>query len=172
MITCQKCGKRPATTHIMQSINGETQELALCQVCAAELGYQGLTGLSVNDLFSSIFGDMSSPALGKTKSKEARCSGCGASFSEIARSGKVGCAECYATFYQRLLPNLERIHGKVQHVGKLPTAAGPTIKAKREMEDLKSQLQQAIDQQNFEQAAILRDRLKDLSDSDSSSAQQ
>lgn len=164
MITCQKCGKRPATTHIMRTVNGETMELALCQSCAAKLGYQSLAGLSVNDLFGSIFAEPHGKV--KARTRETRCPGCGCSFSEISQTGKVGCAECYTTFYDRLLPNLERIHGRVQHVGKLPTAAGPAIKAKREMEELKRRLDEAVKNQDFEQAAVLRDQLKALSASD------
>lgn len=159
MVTCQKCGKRPATTHIMQTIGGNTVELNLCQTCAAKLGYSGLSGFSVNELFGSLFGEGVQP---KSKTPQVRCPSCGCTFQEISRTGKVGCAKCYEVFYNRLLPNLERIHGKVQHVGKLPAEADTALKAKREEEELQRKLREAVEKQDFEQAAVLRDRLKEL----------
>ena len=158
MITCQRCGKHPATTYFTQTINGKTTQLALCPACIAELGYTSLSGMNLGHLFGSILGD-SFPA---AEREQKRCPGCGCSFSEIARTGKAGCAECYTTFYDRLLPNLERIHGKVKHEGKLSSSAAPRERAEREIRALKSKLAQAIEKQEFEEAARLRDQIAEL----------
>ncbi len=159
MITCQRCGKHPATTYFTQTVNGKTTQLALCPACVAELGYSSLSGMNLGQLFGSILGEpFSSVAVKEQK----RCPGCGCSFGEIARTGKAGCAECYTTFYDRLLPNLERIHGKVKHEGKLSASAPPRRHEQRELEELKKRLKEAIETQEFEQAAELRDRIAEL----------
>lgn len=159
MITCQRCGKHPATTYLTQTINGKTTQLALCPACVAELGYSSLSGMNLGHLFGSILGDAFSPG---PVQEQKRCSGCGSSFQEIARTGKAGCAECYTTFYDRLLPNLERIHGKVRHEGKLSSSAAPRERTEREIKQLKRQLAQAIEKQEFEEAAKLRDQIAAL----------
>lgn len=159
MITCQRCGKHPATTYFTQTVNGKTTQLALCPACVAELDYSSLSGMNLGHLFGSILGDAFSPGPAQ---EQKRCSGCGCSFQEIARTGKAGCAECYTTFYDRLLPNLERIHGKVRHEGKLSSSAAPRERTEREIKQLKRQLAQAIEKQEFEEAAKLRDQIAAL----------
>ena len=115
--------------------------------------------MNLGHLFGSILGDAFSPGPAQ---EQKRCSGCGCSFQEIARTGKAGCAECYTTFYDRLLPNLERIHGKVRHEGKLSSSAAPRERTEREIKQLKRQLAQAIEKQEFEEAAKLRDQIAAL----------
>ena len=115
---CESCGKNPVTTHVKTIINGELTEYSLCAECAQKLGYGNLlTGLGRN--FSSLLGGF----FGETEPDSTdtmRCKGCGSSFDDIARSGKVGCAECYHTFYHRLIPLIQRIHGNTKHRGKIP----------------------------------------------------
>lgn len=159
MITCQRCGKHPATAYFTQTVNGKTTQLALCPACVAELGYSSLSGMNLGHLFGSILGN-AFPTVSETDQK--RCPGCGCSFQEIARTGKVGCADCYTTFYDRLLPNLERIHGKVKHEGKLSSTAAPRERTEYEIKQLKRQLSQAIEKQEFEEAARLRDQIAEL----------
>ena len=159
MITCQRCGKRPATTTFTQTVNGQTTQLALCPDCVAELGYSSLTGLDLSQLFGTLLGG-GFPHVAPRDTK--RCEGCGCSFEEITRTGKVGCAQCYTTFYDWLLPNLERIHGKVKHEGKLSATAAPRERTVREIQSLKRKLTQAVEQQAFEEAAKLRDQIAAL----------
>lgn len=83
-------------------------------------------------------------------------------FQEIAHTGKAGCPACYTTFYDRLLPSIQRIHGKAQHVGKISPRAGETVKRERELTDLKKQLADAIASQQYEECAKLRDRIQEL----------
>lgn len=165
---CQNCSKREATTHIKRIVNGEATESHLCSECAHSLGYDGIFGsfdLGLPDFFSSFFGD--SPfALSAAKAK--RCEKCGSSFDEIVRTGSVGCADCYDKFYDELLASIQRIHGKTQHVGKVPPVIKETeqeAKPKTKDETIaekKKQLERAVETQNFEQAAILRDEIKAL----------
>ena len=136
---CQNCGKNLATTHMKKTINGETTELHLCAACAAKQGlntvWNGL-GLDLGNFWGSLFAE---PAV-REQADAVRCECCGSTFADIARSGRAGCPCCYTTFYDRLLPSIQRIHGKAQHVGKISPRAGETVKRERELTDLKKQL--------------------------------
>ncbi|MPM95797.1 Protein-arginine kinase activator protein [bioreactor metagenome] len=95
-----------------------------------------------------------------------RCPMCGASFQEIVKSGKIGCAECYDKFYDLLLPSVQRIHGKTAHSGKIAANNEIEIKKENVLEELKAKLAQAIEEQNFEYAAELRDKIKEMESGD------
>jgi protein arginine kinase activator len=78
-------------------------------------------------------------------------------------NGKLGCADCYKTFYDKLLPSLQRIHGKTRHEGKNPTIIRTEVNTvENQMENLENELKTAISEQNFEKAAELRDRINEL----------
>lgn len=157
---CDSCGKNPATTHLKTIINGELTEYSLCAECAQKLGYGNLlTGLGRNfgSLLGGFFGDMD-----PVEEDTVRCKCCGSSFDDIARSGKVGCAECYRTFYDRLIPLIQRIHGDTKHHGKVPGGSLPQPKPQGELSLMRRELREAIDCENFEQAAALRDRIREL----------
>ena len=155
---CQRCGKNPATTHIRTSINGVQQEAMLCSECAAKEEWSGLSSLFTGGLLGSLLkNDLS----GTTAAGAVRCTRCGISFEEIARSGKVGCADCYKQFRDKLTPTVERLHGKADHVGKTPRRQ-PVQKQKSQLEQLKEQLANAVEAQEFELAAQLRDRIREM----------
>lgn len=155
---CQQCGLHPATTHIRTSINGVQQEQMLCSECAAKQGYHGLSSLFTGGLLGSLLkNDLS----GTTAEGAIRCTRCGISFEEIARSGKVGCADCYKQFREKLTPTVERLHGKADHLGKVPNHK-PAEPQKSKLEELKEQLAKAIEAQEFEQAAVLRDAIREM----------
>lgn len=161
---CENCSGREATTHIKKVENGRATQLNLCSECARNLGYGDLFGdfgFSLRDLFSNIFGD-SMPML---SDKSERCEKCGSSFNDIVKSGYVGCSECYRKFYEKLLPSVQRIHGKALHSGKIPVNIAETDeKPSKEMliERLSKQMEDAVMCQNFEEAAALRDKINSL----------
>lgn len=165
---CQMCGQHPATTHIKTIVNGKLTQAHLCADCAKKQGYGNLFadwGSGFGSLLSGFMGS-AAPARQVT-----RCPGCGASFEDITRSGKIGCAQCYHTFRGQLLPIIQRIHGTAQHKGKVPgssalrvTDTNNKIVAVEEtpLEEKKRLLKQAIEVQDFERAAVLRDEIKEL----------
>lgn len=156
---CQKCGVRTATTHIHTSINGVQQEQMLCSECAAKEGFQGLSSLFTGGLLGSLLkNDLS----GTTAAGAVRCTRCGISFEEIARSGKVGCADCYKQFHDKLAPTVEKLHGKAGHLGKVPSHAKERHPQKPQIDQLKEDLARAVEAQEFERAAELRDQIKEL----------
>ncbi len=161
---CQNCGKNEATTHIKRVVNGETAESHLCVSCAEHLGYGDMFsgfGFNLDGFFGGLLGEsLSLPVAGR----EEKCPKCGYTFSDIAKSGRIGCADCYRKFYDKLLPSLQRIHGKIKHTGKqamvpIDVKSEPKINPVAKM---KEDLQKAIEEQNFEQAAVLRDRIKEM----------
>lgn len=157
---CEKCGKNHATTHIRSVVNGVVHEKNLCGYCAAKEGYNDITHNSLGEMLASMLGDalVSGP-----KSAQLSCPCCGATFSNIAETGKVGCSECYKTFYEQLLPYLKRVHGSTRHVGKIPNRAPLMVKPKEEtVETLRSRLNELVLQEKFEEAAVVRDKIKEL----------
>lgn len=165
-MVCQNCGKAQATTHIKRVVNGDTTEHHLCAHCAGDLGYtdmfSGFAPLSLSDFFSDLLGDVGRKPIG---TKVIRCPKCGNSFNDIVRDSQIGCAECYRTFFDKLAPSLERIHGRATHSGKKIEVVReernePT--KEDQIERLKLKLKEAVEKQEFEQAAKLRDEIKGL----------
>lgn len=164
---CQACGKNTATTHVKATVNGKLTEHYLCDSCAAQQGYGSLFGgwNGFDSLLSGLMG-ASAPAR-----QVHRCPSCGASFEEIAASGKIGCANCYRAFRSQLLPLVQRVHGTARHKGKVPGGSALRVAdapkqlvavEAGQIEEKKRLLQRAIEAQDFEQAAVLRDEIKEL----------
>ncbi|WP_099156822.1 UvrB/UvrC motif-containing protein [Virgibacillus ndiopensis] len=167
---CQECQKRPATLHFTQVMNGTKKEVHVCEVCAKEKGYMTYPeeGYSLHNLLTDLFNFESAP-LGNTSGdtfmppKELQCPQCEMTFTEFKRVGKFGCATCYHTFSNRLDPIFRRVHsGNTKHHGKLPKRKGGDLHAKKQMESLKTELKHLIENEAFEEAATVRDKIKDL----------
>ncbi|MEW6725189.1 MAG: UvrB/UvrC motif-containing protein [Bacillota bacterium] len=158
---CQECRKRPATLHYTKIINGQKTELHLCQECAEE--HKDL--MEASFAFPNFVAGLMNPGfLGKQLpgSGDVRCPTCGLTYQQFASSGRLGCGECYQHFDERMEPLLRRIHGNTVHSGKVPARAGGAVRVKKELNSLKSELQKAVAREDFERAAELRDRIKDL----------
>lgn len=148
---CQHCNKNEANMHMKRIINGRAAEVHLCSDCARSLGYgEAFSGFG----FSDFLGDFL--LKGEHSSNAARCPLCNKSFEEIATDGKMGCAECYTAFYDKLLPSLQRIHGKGTHMGKKPNGNNSSH---NKLEMLKDQLENAVREQDFESAVKIRDEI-------------
>ncbi len=156
---CEKCGKNTATTHIKTVINGKVTEMSLCGYCSAKEGYTDFHKGSLSALLSSM---LATGVQNAGKIQSGRCSFCGATFAQIAESGKVGCANCYKDFKNELLPYFKRIHGSVQHSGKNPISVKlATTSAKPTIQELKIRLAELVALEKFEEAAVLRDKIKE-----------
>lgn len=172
---CQHCNQNEATTHIKKNINGQHQEMHLCSHCAKELGVMDEFRMpSMNDLFGDSFlGNFLGAGVAAMNSLAGveRCQTCGSSFNDIVKGGHIGCSNCYEKFGDRLEPSIRKIHGKTKHIGKF-VSYEETEKAQdnnsktdtNQIETLKEQLKTAIQEQRFEDAAVLRDKIKDLTE--------
>lgn len=166
---CQHCNKNEATTHVKTMINGEYTEYWLCPECAHELGYDNMFPDFHTD-FGGLLSSFFSNAL-PARSGAARCKSCGSTLNDIKRTGKVGCADCYDTFFSELMPTIRSVHGNTEHKGKRPGAIEYTVsddssdkkpEEKDKIASLKAELKKAIEDENFERAAQLRDEIKGL----------
>ena len=157
---CQNCNKNEANMHMKRIINGRAAEVHLCSDCARSLGYgeafSGF-GLGLGELFGELLGKGEGSA-----NTSLHCHGCGKTFDEIVSDGKMGCAECYGVFYDKLLPSLRRIHGKATHVGTKPVK-NESVSYDSQIAELKQKLAVAVDEQNFELAAQIRDEINEIS---------
>lgn len=160
---CQNCKKQKATTFIKRNINGQVSEIALCSDCARKLNAAQLP-FNFGSLFGGLLLDLDSPAVANAAIET--CPVCGSTFADIANSGKVGCTECYEIFEDKLLPTIRRMHAGTTHKGKSPGSCSIKIPVGDSKTDrisaLKSELSKAIETQNFERAAELRDQINEL----------
>lgn len=169
---CTHCQKREANTHIRRIINGKKEEMYLCEECAKELGVMEdfeFEPFTMDSFFGNLLGAGVS-ALNSLAGVD-RCSHCGSSFNDIINSGKVGCANCYTYFEDKLEPSIEKIHGRTKHVGKFVTYTEDVNEKteskvnkpeKTELQKLKEDLKQAVKEQRFEDAAVIRDKINAL----------
>lgn len=166
---CSECKKRPANLYFTQIINGKKREIHVCEVCAKQKGYMayGEESYSLHDLLKGLF-DFNSPQIGMQseqlfKQEEVHCPKCNLSFRDFQRIGKFGCAQCYNTFVAKLDSIFRRVHsGNTVHNGKIPKRKGGILHQKKELEEYRKELQYLIEREEFEQAAIVRDKIKRL----------
>jgi protein arginine kinase activator len=157
---CDVCGKNPATVHLTEIVDNAMNELHLCEECARKKSQDMEQNFGLGDLLGGMVDINKSekdPEAAKTK-----CPHCGLTYADFKKIGRLGCSECYIAFKKYLAPLLKRIHGSSQHVGKTPTKFAKGLKKKIDIQDLRSKLQRAVDQEQFEEAARLRDQIKEL----------
>lgn len=172
---CDICHKNDATIHITEIINDEAKELHVCQQCAEVESIKMQQSFGIADLLSGL---VDFPSLIE-KEQVLECHSCGMTYSDFRKLGKLGCGDCYTAFRKALLPLLKNIHGSIHHVGKEPIKmvsigeekgllAGrqgrkiEVVTKKDRIAELKEKLQKAIQTEEYEQAAALRDRIRAL----------
>lgn len=162
---CERCKERQATVHFTKIVSGQKTEYHLCEQCAKEKGdffTQAAHAFNFNNLLSGLLNMESSPGYTTPTQTVARCDVCGMTYQQFTQVGRFGCPHCYDSFAQRLDPLLRRIQSNTRHSGKVPLRAGEQVKSRRHLDQLRKQLQQAVAQEQFEQAAQLRDQIKSL----------
>ena len=157
---CEQCGQKPAVVHVTKVHNGQKVEMHLCQECAQQSGeFSG--GFDFQNILASLFQQphvwSSSPP-----TQTRKCPVCGSTVQDIQKRSQMGCSRCYQEFDKEVNTLLRRIHGTTTHSGKVPAASHGRIRLERQMDELKGKLQQAIAEEKYEQAAELRDAIRDL----------
>jgi len=160
---CDICGKNPATVHLTEIIDEKMNELHLCEECARAKSAAMEQQFGLSDLLAGM-ADFGKPSDKEEEAIVVKCPSCGLSYADFKKIGRLGCGECYNVFRKYLAPLLKRIHGSNQHIGKGPTQAKTTSirvsKKKLSLQEYKEQLQDAIQREAFEEAALLRDKIK------------
>lgn len=159
---CDVCKKNPATVHLTEIIDEQMNELHLCEDCARHKSAAMEQQFGLSDLLAGM-ADFEKP----DKDEEniaAKCPNCNLTYADFKKIGRLGCGECYNAFRKYLAPLLKRIHGSNQHVGKSPLLKEKTIsrpgRKKTDLDGLKAEMQKAIQREDFEEAARLRDQVR------------
>jgi protein arginine kinase activator len=158
---CEDCNKNKATINFTQIINNKKTVLNLCRTCAEKRGFSEIaTGATqsfgVGNLVSKIADEY------EEESNTLTCGKCGLTYLDFKQSGRLGCGTCYAVFGKRLDDLLRKIHGASSHIGKIPRNVAPDISQNRQVETLRRDIKQAIEREDFETAARLRDQIKKM----------
>jgi protein arginine kinase activator len=166
---CQDCNNKEANIHLTQIVNNEKVVLNLCKDCAEKRGFHSpfeQMPFPLAEIVSGMVGPTKTKKKGKKSTEDkpdVKCPSCGLTFSEFGHVGRLGCADCYDAFRSELTNLLRRIHGSAEHRGAVAESPTEDLKEFREDKRLRDELQKAIEDEDFEMAAELRDRLRELS---------
>lgn len=157
---CDICGKNPATVHLTEIIDDQMSELHLCEECAHQKSLQMEQQFGLSDLLAGLV-EFEKPVK-DIASVGVKCANCGFTYADFKKIGRLGCGECYNAFRKYLGTLLKKIHGSNQHIGKSPLKVTKVLKKKIDLQELRRRLQQAIEMEAFEEAAKIRDQIKEL----------
>ena len=173
---CQKCHENEATIHVQKIEDGKVKSLHLCESCAAQhsMDAADLHGFNLAEVLFDIAGKVAD-AVKSESSDEAEsvsepvCPNCGWSLQKFRKTGYLGCPECYNVFDSQISGMLKNIHRGDHHTGKIPISTGNDRKhgrqsalLKREVERLRKELEEKVRREEYEDAAMLRDRIQEL----------
>jgi len=148
--------------HLTDVSNGVKKEVHLCDACAKKQGvtiksYMHKASSEAPVFPSHLIDDEVADA--PTEVQGEHCAVCGTSYRQFRSSGKFGCPKCYESFGGKLGDLLEKIHARGQHEGKVPARASDQIERERELRSLRADLEEAVNEEAYERAAELRDRI-------------
>jgi protein arginine kinase activator len=153
---CQICGKRDATWHITDIVKGESRELHLCDDCATEKA----KGKSSMTKFLAELVESSAKQIAQMS--KLVCPRCGMTYLDFQTQQRLGCPNDYEAFHGPMNELLEKTHGETRHLGKVPVGADGRPAHQAELRRLRQALRRAVEQEHYEQAALLRDRIRQM----------
>lgn len=157
---CDQCGEREAVIHLTTIENNEMSTRHLCETCAAEKGLEPGTG-TANVPLTDFLAQMGKSGSGTARETEVACTFCGLRLDRFKKTGRLGCSHCYVSFEPHLRNLLRRLHGGTQHVGKVYLPPDPSQADREErLAGLKRRLDRAVENEDFETAAQLRDQIR------------
>lgn len=160
---CENCNKRTATVHVTKILNDKKTELHLCEQCAKQSeGMPFDTSFTINNFLTGLLDSIQDSPIKVDYIKATKCDQCGMTYGKFKQLGRLGCAQCYNAFREKLFPLIKRVQGSEVHTGKVPKRAGGSIRLKKEIKRLKSELEDAIRKEEFERAAVLRDQIRQM----------
>ncbi|AYD39224.1 excinuclease [Clostridium fermenticellae] len=167
---CDFCKKNEATVHITRVINGVKQEFNLCEKCAHENTEFNFvpqvdffsSPFTFQNVLSGMMDYISNSNNATQRNFNVTCSKCNLNFEEFKRTGLLGCSDCYKNFGSTLIPVIKRVQGNLEHTGKIPKRIGNNIICRKKIEQLKHELQKCIENEEYEEAAKIRDEIKEI----------
>lgn len=158
---CQSCGEEEAVIHLTQIVDNAMKTLHLCERCAAEKGLETSTvpeNFPLTDFLAKMGPESRSTA---EETSTHACSFCGLTFAQFKETGRLGCPHCWSTYESHLRGLLRRIHGGSQHLGKVYLSPDPSVSEReKRLEALRRKLHRAVELEDFERAAELRDEIR------------
>lgn len=156
---CQRCKKHSATVHLTEIVKSEKREKHLCEKCAAEEGVTMKQHVPLHELLASFLVSQA----GAQEMASLTCPDCGMTFVEYRNHGLLGCPKDYDVFEAALMPMIQHAHeGGTEHVGKVPNNRGSGDSRQTELTRLRRELNVAVQREDYEKAAELRDRIHAL----------
>lgn len=166
--SCDRCGAESAVVHLTQIVNNEMKTSHLCEKCAAVKGVEGVEEPTNFPLTGFLAQLTDAPGSEGPPETLGPCSFCGLTFKDFRQAGRLGCPHCYTTYESYLRNLLRRVHGSTQHVGKVYLPPDPTASDReKQVEVLRHKLQRAVDAEDFERAAGLRDKIRGMEPAES-----
>ncbi|MGR3218306.1 MAG: UvrB/UvrC motif-containing protein [Candidatus Anammoxibacter sp.] len=156
---CESCNKKHANVHITEIHGEKKKERHLCEDCAQSVS-SGITKMpSPSDILTNLISQVA-PEIGEMS--KIVCPVCNISYLEFRSQGRLGCPMDYTAFEKGLIPLLEKMHGSSQHIGKVPPSAGKEVAKKNRLLQLRKDLNSAVENENYEDAATIRDQINKL----------
>lgn len=159
-MVCSICKAKPATVHLTKIEGDKMQKVDLCEECAKDKGVNDSTFALADMLLGLGASQEIEQAAGGV---ELKCPHCGFTQADFKKSGRLGCSECYQTFAEGLEGLLKSMHKGTRHAGKVPEGRRQRLDLSERLSALQQKLAKAIEEENFEQAALLRDEIKQMS---------
>ena len=153
---CCICKEKEAKVHLTQIVGDKMQKVDLCEECAKNKGVNDPTGFSLADLLLGLGASQEM----EQSSAEIKCSHCGFTQADFKKAGRLGCSECYVTFKDGLEGLLKTMHKATRHVGKVPQSFQQTRDLSDKLKSLQKKLDKAVAEEDYEQAALVRDEMK------------
>ena len=156
---CDKCKVKPATVQVTHTVNGQKTQRMLCSDCAKQEGMLVNPFMPLAQMMAGMMGESVRPQ--KSSLSGLACSHCGYDFSRFQETGLLGCPQCYEEFKEYVTPMIRRIHGGLKHMGERP-GGGTGAPEQEELALLQKKLMEAVEQEEYEKAAELRDAIRAL----------
>lgn len=161
-LLCDICGEAEAVVHIQQTSGKEEIELHLCEKCAAQKGItagENNVEFSISNLLTGL---VDVKGLSTSSNSKKACPNCGLTVQRFKKAGRLGCVQCYTVFRKEISRIIEKMFGRTQHRGKYPKRLMAYKTFLIDIEELKRKLNRAVKKEDYEEAALLRDQIKEL----------